>query len=120
MCTHARMMQEREEGGGREDKCLWWRECEKMRRRERTNVCGRERQMCVVERVHARKMRGGGRRSEGEHKFFVVGRMHARRMRGSRRRKEKYLWWRGCIRGGGLIKWWRVVCGGEGRCTQEG
>ena len=90
MCTHVRMMQEREEGGGGEDKCLWWRECEKMRR-ERTNVCGRERQMCVVERVHARKMRGGGRRSEGEHKLFVVGRMHARRMRGSRRRKEKYL-----------------------------
>ena len=63
--------------------------------------------------------RGWTHEGEGRRGTNACGR-EGGHMRGSRRRKEKYLWWRGYIRGGGLIKWWRVACGGEGRCTQEG
>ena len=47
-------------GRRREDRCLRCTECEKDERRER--------QMCVVERVHVRRMKGG-RGSKGEDKF---------------------------------------------------
>ena len=55
MCVHVRRTKEREkgreEGGGGEDRCLRCTECEKDERRER--------QMCAVERVHVRRMKGG-------------------------------------------------------------
>ena len=62
MCACEKDEGEGEEGGGGEDRCLQCTECEKDKRRER--------QMCVVERVHVRRMKGG-QGSKGEDKFFL-------------------------------------------------
>ena len=64
-------------GRRREDRCLRCTECEKDERRER--------QMCVVERVHVRRMKGG-RGSKGEDKFFCSAE-GVRRMRGKQKEK---------------------------------
>ena len=56
--------------------------------------------MCTVERVHAGRMRGGGRGSEV--RTNVCGRVHVRRMRGEQMKKANI-----------------NVCGGEGACEKN-